>query len=161
MTMRMFTLALLATLTVAAQTGADYTGPTPPKADVPYLLHASTLVETDRVEAKQESKKNSTLYWIDGASATARTPLAEPIFIIRTAKMIPDRLELYRFDVKKGRRELELKDRDSRNDSKTLHLNVTKLGKDLYRVEAAEELPNGEYSLSPSGSNTVFAFQVF
>jgi hypothetical protein len=158
MSMRTLTLAIVAAATLAAQ--SDYTGPIPPKADVPYLLHASTLVETQVTEAKKESKKGGTLYWIDGASSTARTPLAEPIFIIRTEKLNPAKLELYRFDVNKGRRELTIKDNPGRND-RPLHLAVTKLSKDLYRVEASEQLPNGEYSLSPSESDQVFAFQVY
>lgn len=156
--MRTLTLVLVSALTLAAQ--SDYTGPIPPKADVPYLLHASTLVETQVSEAKQESKKGATLFWIEGANASAKTPMAEPIFIIRTEKLVPERIELYRFEVNKGRRELTIKDNPGRND-RPLHLSVTRLSKDLYRVEASEQLPNGEYSLSPSGSNQVFAFQVY
>jgi hypothetical protein len=156
--MRKLSIALLAATTILAQ--SDYTGPIPPKADVPYLLHASTLVETQVSEAKQDSKKGATVFSIDGAASPARTPLAEPIFIVRTEKLNPDKLELYKFEVNKGRRELTIKDNPGRND-RPLHLSVTKLSKDLYRVEASEQLPNGEYSLSPSGSNQVFAFQVY
>jgi hypothetical protein len=156
--MRTLTLALVAVATLTAQ--SDYTGPIPPKADILYLLHASTLVETQVSEAKQDSKKGGTTFSIDGASSPARTPLAEPIFIVRVEKLNPDRLELYKFDVNKGRRELTIKDNPGRND-RALHLSVTKLSKDLYRIEASEPLPNGEYSLSPSGSNQVFAFQVY
>lgn len=152
---------LMLALTGAALFGQDYTGPTPPKADVPYLLHASTLIETQAAEAKQETKKNSTLHWIAGAASTAKTPLAEPIFIIKVEKLNPDKIEMYKFEVVKGRRELELKDRPGKNDARPLHLAVTKLGKDLYKIEASEQLANGEYSLSPSDSNLVFSFQVF
>ena len=137
--MRTLTLALLAVATLTAQ--SDYTGPIPPKADVPYLLHASTLVETQVSEAKQDSKKNSTTFWVDGTSSTARTPLAEPIFIIRVDKLNPDKLELYRFEVNKARRELTIRENPGRND-RALHLSVTKLSKDLYRVEAGEPLPS-------------------
>lgn len=154
--MRILMLALSATALLAQ----DYTGPTPPKADVPYLLHASNLIETQASEAKQESKKGAVLYWVEGAASTARTPLAEPIFIIRVEKLNPDKIELYRFDVTKNRRELEIKDRPGKND-RPLHVTVTKLGRDLYKIEASEVLPNGEYSLSPSGSNKVFSFQVY
>jgi hypothetical protein len=158
--MRTATLLLWAALPLAAQPG-EYTGPIPPKPDVPYLLHASTLVETELAQAKQESRKNATTYWIEGASSPARTPLAEPIFILRAEKLNPEKIELYRFEVVKNRRELTLKDRPGKNDPRPLHLSVTKLGKDLYRIEASETLPNGEYSLSPSGTNDVFAFQVY
>lgn len=152
---------LLLALTAATLLAQDYTGPTPAKADVPYLLHASNLVETQASEAKQESKKDGTLFWVEGTESTARTPLAEPIFIIRAEKLNPDKIEMYQFDVNKGRRELMLKDRPGKNDARPLHLTVTKLGKDLWKVEASEQLPNGEYSLSPSGSNQVFSFQVY
>ena len=155
--MRILMLALSATALLAQ----DYTGPTPPKADVPYLLHASTLVETQASEAKQESKKGATVFSVEGAASTAKTPLAEPIFIIRVEKLNPDKIELYRFDVTKNRRELEIKDRPGKNDTHPLHVTVTKLGRDLYKIEASEVLPNGEYSLSPSGSNQVFSFQVY
>lgn len=152
---------LMLALTAATLLAQDYTGPTPPKADVPYLLHASTLIETEKTEAKQEAKKNSTLYWVEGAASSARTPLAEPIFIIRTEKLNAEKIELYRFDVTKSRRELELKDRPGKNDPHPLHVAVTKLGPDLYKIEASEQLPNGEYSLSPSGTNEFFSFQVY
>jgi hypothetical protein len=147
----------LAAATLLAQ---NYTGPTPPKADVPYLLHASTLIETEVTQAKQETKKGATLYSVEGTTSSAKTPLAEPIFIIRTEKLNAERIEMYKFDVKKTRRELEIKDNPGKND-RPLHVAVTKLGRDLYKIEASEQLPNGEYSLSPSGSNQVFAFTVY
>jgi hypothetical protein len=155
--MRTFLLAL----TAGALLAQDYNGPIPAKADVPYLLHASTLIETQASEAKQEAKKGATLYWVAGAASSAKTPLAEPIFIIKVEKLNPDKIEMYRFEVAKGRRELEIKERPGKNDARALHVAVTKLGKDLYRIEASEQLANGEYSLSPSGSNQVFSFSVY
>lgn len=152
---------LMLALTGASLFAQDYAGPTPPKADVPYLLHASTLIETQTSEAMQDTKKGATLYWVAGAASTAKTPLAEPIFIIKVEKLNPDKIEMYKFDVVKGRRELEIKDKPGKNDPHPLHVAVTKLGKDLYKIEASEVLPNGEYSLSPSGSNQVFSFQVY
>jgi len=38
---------------------------------------------------------------------------------------------------------------------------ITKLAEGLYRLEANETLENGEYSLTPAGSNQVFCFQVY
>ena len=152
---------MLALISVAAFAQQDeYHGPEPPKADVPYLVHASTLVETQVTEAKQESKKGATVFWIEGAASSARTPLAEPIFILKTDKLNPDKLEMYKFDVVKGRRELTIKDKPGKND-RPLYLSVTKVGKDLYRVEASEQLAPGEYSLSPERTNLVFTFQVY
>lgn len=156
--------ALFATLLLAIPAFAqsdEYHGPTPAKSDVPYLLHASTLVETEVTEAHEESKKSDRLYWVEGEASTARTPLAEPIFIIKIDKLNAERIELYKFDVNKKRRELVLKERPGRNDAHPLHVQVTRLGKGLYKIEVSETLPNGEYSLSPQGSDTVFAFQVY
>ena len=94
-------------------------------------------------------------------SSPARTPLAEPIFIIRIEKLQPEKIEMYRFTAKKDRRELLLKANPKKGDAAPLHLAVTKVGKDIYRIEASEVLENGEYSLSPSGTNQVFSFQVY
>ena len=85
--------------------GADkYDGPRPPQPDMLYLVHADNLVPTEAVEAKEESG----VYNIPGAASPARTPLAEPIFLIQSDKVLPERLELYRWDVKGGRRELAI-----------------------------------------------------
>jgi hypothetical protein len=138
----------------------DYTGPRPPKADVLYLVHASNLVPTEATEAQQEGKKDDTTFSVSGAASSARTPLAEPIFLLRSEKIRPDSLELYRFEVKNGRRQLTLSRKRS-DKSGPFHLSITKLDKDLYRVEADEALENGEYSLSPNGSNAVFCFEVY
>ena len=97
-----YVLSILLLATVAA--GADdYTGPRPPKAAVLYLVHASTLVPTETTEAQQEGKNNDT-FSVSGTASSARTPLAEPIFLMRSEKIKPDALELYRFDVKNGRK---------------------------------------------------------
>ena len=152
----LLSFGLLATLAAGAD---DYTGPRPPKPDVLYLVHASNLVPTEETEAQQEGKKNET-FSVSGAASSARTPLAEPIFLLRSEKIRPDTLELYRFEVKGGRRQLTLSRKRS-DKSGPFHLSITKLDKDLYRVEADEALEDGEYSLSPNGSNAVFCFQIY
>lgn len=152
-----FSILLLATLAVGAD---EYTGPRPPKADVLYLVHASNLIPTEVTEASQEGKKDDTTFSVPGAASSARTPLAEPIFLLRSEKIKPDALELYRFEVKNGRRQLTLS-KKRKDSSGPFHLSITKLDKDLYRVEADEALENGEYSLSPSGSNAVFCFEIY
>jgi hypothetical protein len=152
----LFSILLLATLAASAD---DYTGPRPPKADVLYLVHASNLIPTEVTEAQQEGKNNDT-FSVSGPESSARTPLSEPIFLLRSEKIKPDTLELYRFDVKGGRRQLTMSRKRSEK-SGPFHLSVTKLDKDLYRVEADEALEDGEYSLSPSGSNTAFCFQIY
>lgn len=137
-----------------------YNGPRPPKPDLLYLVHADNLVPTEAVEAHQDSKKDDTIYTIPGASSSARTPLAEPIFLVQADEVLPDRLELYRLDVKNGHREVTTSKR-RRGGSKALHLSVTKLDGKLYRVEADELLDDGEYAISVFDSNKAFCFQVY
>jgi len=152
-----FLLAIAAANVIYAE---DYTGPRPAKPDVLYLVHASNLIPTEVAEAQQESKKDDTTFSVPGVSSSVRTPVAEPIFLIRSEKIKPDALELYRFEVKNGRRQLTLS-RKRKEGSGPFHLSITKLDKDFYRVEADEALENGEYSLSPNGSNAVFCFQIY
>ena len=154
-------LTLILILATAALAADKYDGPRPPKADLLYLVHADNLIPTEAAEAKEESKKNDTTYTLPGVSSPARTPLAEPIFLIESDRISPDRLELYRWEVKNGRRELALSKARGKNNAKALHLSVTRLDGNLYRVEASEPLDNGEYSLSPNDSNQVFCFEVF
>jgi hypothetical protein len=138
-----------------------YTGPRPPQADMVYLVHADNLVPTEVADAKQESKKNEATYTITGVASPARTPLAEPIFLMQSDKIQPDRLELYKLDVKNGHREVTMAQRRIRGGPRPLRLTVTRLDGGLYRIEASETLENGEYSLSPNDSNHVFCFEVY
>lgn len=141
--------------------GQKYDGPRPPKPDLLYIVHADNLVPTEAVEAKEEGRKKDTQYSIAGAASQARTPLAEPIFIMESDKIRPEDLQLYRFDVKSGRREVTISQRRSRGGPRPLRLSVTRLEGRLYRIEADEELENGQYGISPNGSNTVFCFEVY
>ncbi len=140
---------------------ADYTGPKPPKKDVPYILHANHLVETEVGEAKESGGKKSTSYVIAGAASTAKTPLAEPIFILDSSQLSPEQLELYRLDVKNGQREVMLSPSRRHSEIGPFHMVVTRLGGALYKIEVDEPLQNGEYSLSPNGSNRVFCFEIY
>ena len=139
----------------------DYTGPRPPKPDVPYLMHADTLVETEASEAREESRKSESVYSIAGATSTARTPLAEPIFLFLSDKISPDSLGIFRLEVKGGSRQVVLSKK--KRDAHTLRLSATRLADKLYRIEVNEGmgLAAGEYSLSPEGSNQVFCFAVY
>jgi hypothetical protein len=136
-----------------------YTGPVPPKPDIPYLLHASNLVETEVAQAQQGKKADQ--FTISGASSPARTPLAEPIFIIDARQIQPETFELYRLDVKGGNREVSLNGSRRRGGSHALHLAVKPLGGHLYRVEADEALDDGEYALSPSNDNRAYCFEIY
>ena len=137
-----------------------YTGPRPAKPDVLYLVHADTLISTEVGESKQESKKNDVTFTIAGAGSPARTPLAEPIFIIESDKIVPQSLELYKLEVKNGHREVTMAVKRTRGN-KPLRLSVTRLDKGLFRVEADQELENGQYAISPNGSNSVFCFEIY
>ena len=140
----------------------EYSGPAPPKPDVPYLLHADNLVETEFSEARQEKRRSDEVYIVAGAASPARTPLAEPIFLLRSEKIAPDSLELYRMEVRSGNREVVFPENKKRAPQ-PFRLVWTKLADKLYRVEVSENLglENGEYSLTPRGSNQVFCFTVY
>jgi hypothetical protein len=149
-------------LVLAALAAAQpkYTGPRPSKPDLPYLKHAATLVPTEVSEAKEEKqKKDEILYVVEGAASTAKTPLASPIFLLQAEKLIPDRLGLYKFEVRNGRREILF---GPKKQPRAYRIEVTRLTSDnLYRLEVDESLEAGEYSISPEGSNQVFCFAVY
>lgn len=148
-------------LLLASAFAADkYTGPMPPKPDLPYLVHASTLVPTEATEAKEETRKNDTVYSIPGANSPARTPLAEPILVMQSDRISAEQMELYKVDVKGGAREVSISSKKNKG-SHPVHMNVTPLGNKLFRLEAGEPLDNGEYCLSPNDSNRVFCFEVY
>ncbi|HTW68164.1 MAG TPA: hypothetical protein VME17_26295 [Bryobacteraceae bacterium] len=152
------TIILMFLIAVAAFAADKYTGPVPPKPDIPYLLHASNLIETEVADAREEGK-NDDKFVISGSSSSARTPLAEPIFIIDARQLAPENFELYRLEVKGDKREVTLG--SSRRGSRPLHLAVRQLGGHLYRVEADQPLENGEYVLSPNGDNRAFCFEIY
>ena len=157
----MRSLILLTIAAAAALAQEKYTGPRPPKPDVLYLVHADNLIPTEVLDAKPDSKKNEVVYTVPGANSPARTPLAEPIFLIDAEKIQPQSLELYRVETRGGKREVSVSLKHTRGGSKALRLTVTRLDGHLYRVEADDQLDNGEYAISPNGSNTVFCFEVY
>ena len=144
----------------ALATAQKYDGPRPPKPDVPYLKHATNLVATEVSEAKEEKgKKDEVTYTIPGATSTARTPLASPIFLLQSEKLNAQSLALYKLESRNGRREITA---SPKKPMQPIRVEVTRLdGSGLYRLEVVESLEPGEYSLSPEGSNQVFCFQVF
>ena len=152
--MPLFFLAAFATF---AAFGQKYDGPPPPKPDIPYLKHASELVATEAVEAKEQKKKDESLYTIEGANSPAKTPLAEPVFIFQSDKIVPDSLQLFKLESKSGHREILM----SRKGPQPIRMDVTRLGGNVYKLEVDESLEPGEYSLSPANSNKVFCFAVF
>lgn len=152
---RIALLFLLVALPLFAQ---KYDGPRPPKPDLPYLKHASTLVPTEAGQAKEQKQKSDTLYIVEGANSPARTPLATPIFLFQSEKLVPENLGLYKLDVKNGHREILF---GAKKSPKPIIITVTHVDGNLYRIEVDDTLEPGEYSLSPEGSNQVFCFSVF
>src|SRR5262249_4958493 len=69
-------LSLIGILCLGVAVAQKYSGPRPTKTDVPYLLHADNLVETEVTEAKEEKRKDDLAYIVPGANSSARTPLA-------------------------------------------------------------------------------------
>ena len=157
--MRIRCLALCFAAAFAA-TAQNYTGPRPPQPDVPYLKHAENLVPTEVLEAKEEKgKKDDITYVIAGAASSARTPLASPILLLQTDKVVAAKLALYKLESRNGRREITF---SPKKQPKAIRVELTRLNADkLYRLEVDESLEPGEYALSAEGSNQVFCFQVY
>jgi hypothetical protein len=138
-----------------------YAGPRPPKPDVPYLVHADNLLATEEGMASTETRKDATYALLNGTTSTARTPLAEPIFIIQTEKLQADKFEAYKLDVKNGKREVLINHKKPKNVARPVFLTVTRLDERLYRIEVDEPLENGEYTLTPQGSDATFSFTIY
>lgn len=162
--MRILEMRLIAGFIVFALAGlaqqSKYTGPRPEKPDVPYLKHASKLIPTEVLEATTETRKDEDWAVTPGASSPVRTPLAEPYFFVLAEKLDPTKLELYRVEPRNGKREVLLS-RKNKPQAKPYRIFATSLGERLYRVDVNDTLENGEYCLSPNGSNQVFCFQVY
>ena len=70
------------------------------------------------------------------------------------------KLQLYRFEVKAGHRELTFR-KKGKASGQPIALSVSLISGTLYRLEVVPGLENGEYGLSPEGANQVFCFTVF
>lgn len=145
---------------LAAQT-KRYEGPRPEKADVPFLLQAGKLTEIESGEAQEKTEKDATIYIVSGVSSPTRTPLPEPIFLFKADKVNPERLSLFRMEVKNGNRFIAMPTRGKKGGPKPIFLMVNRLESGLYKVEVNEYLENGEYCLSPDGSNRVYCFSTY
>jgi hypothetical protein len=150
-------LPLVALAAGAAQT-PKYTGPVPPKADLPYLKHAGNLVELEAVEFKEEKTKDDVRYTAPGESSSAKTPLALPVFLIKFEKLNPVSLSIYRLESKDGHREITL---SGEKRAAVIHVVVTRLTADgLYRMDVSDDLESGQFVLSLSGTNRGFCFAI-
>jgi hypothetical protein len=119
------------------------------------------LIETEATEAREETKKDTTVAVVPGAAARARTPLAEPVFIIRTEKLSAEKISAFKMDVKNGNREVVVSQKKQRNSPKPIYVNATRLGDNLWKLEVDQILDIGQYTLSPEGSNQTFSFEVY
>jgi hypothetical protein len=159
------TLAALALVLAALPAAAQkkYTGPRPPKPDALFLIQGGNLLPVETGEARESQGKNETNYAVDGAASQTKTPIPEPVFLFQSDKINPERLSLFRMETKGGQRTLSLPadPRRRKDNSRPLFILVTPLENRLFKVEVNEPLDNGEYCLSPEGTNTVFCFSEF
>jgi hypothetical protein len=154
--LRLCIAGLLAALSAGAQ---KYAGPLPAKPDLPYIKQAAQLIPMETAEARDQKEKNGTLMVIAGAESPVKTPLSLPIFILKAEKLAPDRLQLFKLDVKDGHREFLS---GGANPPDVLHMEVARLSADgLCRIAVSDPLEAGEYVLLAEGVRQVFCFQVF
>ena len=154
-------LPLVCTAMAALATGnaQNYTGPPPPKPDLPYIQHATNLIATEAVEAKEQKSKDDAVYTIDGENSSSKTPLALPIFLIKADKLNPASLQMYRLESKDGHRELT---GSAKKTAEPIHVQVTRLGPDnIYKLDVYNGLDPGEYALTAEGWKQMFCFQVY
>ena len=153
-------IAAAVILPIVAPAQPKYTGPKPPKQDLPYLVLGDTLIPLEVYTASQQDRKDDTLYTIPGDASAAKTPLASPVFVLDAAKIDATKLQLFRMDVKNGHREIVFR-KKGKSVLQPITLSVSVVSGTLYRLEVVPSLENGEYSLSPEGSNQVFSFTVY
>lgn len=151
-------VAALITLPAAAQ--QKYTGGPPPKKNVPFIVQADNLIETESANATEQKKKDDTIYTIPGDKSTARTPLASPMLVIDADGLDATKLQLFRLEVKNGHREITFK-KKGKGSAMPLNTEVSKVRGNLFQIRVLDSLEPGEYSLSPDGSNDAFCFEVF
>jgi hypothetical protein len=141
--------------------GQEYHGPPPDEADVIYLLHAEKLIKTEAATAREESRKNDTAYVLPGAASPVKTPLAEPIFILKSENLQPQQIQLFSVDPVKGQREIVFPQRSGKKSPRPRYLTYKQVEGNVYWLEVNEILDNGQYCLRPKGSNDVFCFEIY
>lgn len=154
-------LLVLAALPAAAQ--KKYTGPRPPSPDAPFLVHAGKLLPVETGTARESQGKNEINYSLEGSASPTKTPVPEPVFLFQSDKINPERLSLYKMETKSSQRTLAIPTdpHKKKDNARPIFILVTPLENRLFKVEVNEPLDNGEYCLSPEGSNTVFCFSEF
>ena len=155
-------LCLLMLLCFAAM-AQKYTGPVPEKEDLLYIVQADNLIPTEAATAQEQKgkKKDESIYFVPGAASSAKTPLASPAFLLKAKELVPEKLELYKLEVRNGRREITIATGKKGKGAAPLHMDVKRLSDDVVRLQVSDSLPNGQYSVTPAGSNDVFCFEVY
>lgn len=162
---RRFTLGVLPAiaylgLPAAAEETNKLGLPNPEKPDVPYLIHASSLVEIEQSEATEQRKKNELVYTVPGANSGVQTPLASPELLFQSENIDPRDLAFFRFASVKGRREL-LYQKKKKIKAEPIRISLYPVEEGLVKIRVDDSLPAGEYCLTPNNSNAVFCFSVF
>ncbi|MFL6353823.1 MAG: hypothetical protein ACJ74Z_18515 [Bryobacteraceae bacterium] len=80
----------------AALPPGEYSGPKPRSKDLPYLLHGEKLIATEVQKASQSNSKEGQVFFVPGTTASARTPLVEPIFLFSPDHFRAEQLALFR-----------------------------------------------------------------
>ena len=155
---RLFLALLAAPAAVAFAAESD---PTPPKADVPYMIYAGNLAETEHHEATEQRRDKRVTYTIPGATSPVRTPLAGPEFLLLSEDMDPGVLRLYGVESGNGRREISFRENRPKQNPQAHILSVFPVSDGLFRLRVDDSLERGEYCLTPEGTNDVFCFTVF
>lgn len=137
-----------------------YNGPVPAHRNVPYLVHADSLVETEAGSARERLLKDGMIYFVPGDRSPSRTPLACPTLVIDADGAEVEKLRLFRLRVRGDHREIAFSRRD-KSGGAVLRTHVTRISGGIYRVSVLDSLEPGEYALSPDGSDAVFCFAVF
>ena len=157
MTRRHIACALLLSIGVFAQ--ERYNGPAPPKKDLPYLVRGDDLVETESGIAQPRDDAGQTTYIIPGANSTVKTPRVSPSIVVDVSQIDLQSLQLFRLESKDGHREIVFPKRGK--GPRPIPMVTTRLGGSLFKLDPADDLPKGEYSLTPQESNAVFCFAVY
>jgi hypothetical protein len=138
--------------------------PEPPKTDMVYLLSGDDLAPTDaseaQVDVRNKGKKNEeSTHYVPGEHANAKTPLSSPIFVIKRGSLSPEALQVFAFEIKNGRREVTFSKKKS-NRPLTMTI-IPTANESVFRMEVDQNLPPGEYAITPNGSEQVFCFAVY
>ena len=94
-----------------------------------------------------------------GEHSSAKTPLTSPIFVFKRGNLSPEAMQVFGFEIKNGRREVTFSKKKS-NKPFTLTI-IPTANESVVRMEVDQNLPPGEYAVTPNGSEQVFCFAVY